>query len=103
MKLAFWDISRAHFHSRLDRELFAEMPSGLCDRWEGDVMPKLKRRAGVGCKKNTTSGKSTTRATWPSMDINVATAVVLSSSCQDDDSRTSCHSDDFAKTAKMTH
>ena len=90
----------AHFHGRFDRKVFAEMPSGLCDRWEGDVMAKLKRKTWCGLQENTTSGKSTTRATWPSMDINVATPVVLSSSCQDDGSRTSCHGDDFAKTGE---
>ena len=61
---------------------------------------KVEKKSWCGLQDKATSGKSTTRATWPSMDINVATAVVLSSSCQDDGSRTSCHGDDFAKTGE---
>ena len=42
-------------------------------------------------------GKSAARASWPSMDINVATAMVLSSSCPDDDDAVNS----FAKSSKL--
>ena len=42
-KLAFWSISRAHFNGRLDQEVFAEIPSELCDQYEGYVVAKLKK------------------------------------------------------------
>lgn len=43
LKLAFFDISRAHFYGELDREVFAELPTELKHKYGDDMVAKLKK------------------------------------------------------------